>query len=120
MRFVPEAIRKRIRKTSLAQEAISQHADLSAFRDKPTLRLAIGLLVLALSFLLGWPAVAACGALALYFGEPLVVVVGGPGIYGFSWLLWAVAMYLLGKESYNYGRILLLWAVRRLVEGGEA
>jgi len=95
---------------------VADGADLSAFRNKPTLRLVTGLIVLALSFLLGWPAVAAFGIAAICLAEPLVVAIGGPAVYGFSWLLWALAVYLLGSESYKYGRIFLRWAVRHLVQ----
>jgi len=115
--LIPRAIRARIARTRFAREAIAQKADLSAFRDKPTLKLVTGLVVLALSFLLGWPAVAGFGIAAIYFREPLIVAIGGPAVYGFSWLLWALSMFLLGAESYKYGRIFLRWAVRRLVEG---
>jgi hypothetical protein len=116
LQLLPTALRERLARTHFASQAIADKADLSAFGEKPTPRLILGLLILALSFLLGWPAVAACGIAAVYFEEPLVLVVGGPGIYGFSWLLWAVSVYLLGKESYTYGRVFLRWAVRRMLE----
>jgi hypothetical protein len=52
-------------------------ADLSEFRERPTPRLITGLALMILSFILGWPAVFAFSALAVWFREPLLGAVGG-------------------------------------------
>jgi hypothetical protein len=102
--------------TQFARDAIEDRADLSPFKEKPSARLVIGLMILALSLILGWPVVAALGVAAVWVGDPYIVLIGGTAIYGFSWLLWAFSMYITGQESIKYGRIFLRWAVRRLVE----
>jgi len=107
---------RKLASTRFAERAIAEEADLSVFKQRPTFQLVVGLVLLALSMLLGWPAVAATGVLALLFDDPLLFLVGGPAVYGFSWLVWLGSLYFLGTESYRYGRIFLRWLVRRLVE----
>lgn len=105
-----------VERTHFARSALEEEADLSPFKERPSARLVVGLVILALSFTVGWPVVLLCGLLAVWFSNPYIVLIGGPAAYGFSWLLWAVSMYLTGHESYKYGRIFLRWWVRRLVE----
>lgn len=105
-----------IARTRFARQAIADNADLSIFKGRPTVRLVVGLVLIALSFILGWPAVGAFAIAAIYLESPLVVVIGGPAIYGFSWLLWAAGVYCTGVESYGYGRAFARWAVRKLLE----
>lgn len=109
-------IARSIHNTEFGREAVRDRADLSAFRDKPTVRLVLGLVILALSFVLGWPLVAAFGVAAIWFGNPYLALIGGPAAYAFSWGLWGIAMLLTGYESYKYGRIFARWATRRFIE----
>ncbi|MEI7671475.1 MAG: hypothetical protein WCK00_05125, partial [Deltaproteobacteria bacterium] len=45
--------------------AILDHpTDLSEFKERPTARLITGLILMGLSYVIGWPAVAALGVLA--------------------------------------------------------
>jgi hypothetical protein len=116
-------IASRLARTRFAQRAIAEQADLSPFRERPSLRLVLGVGLIGLAMLGGWPVVALTGIVALYTGEPLVFVIGGPAAYGISWVIWAVGMVLAGAENIKYGGIFLRWAVRRFVEkhgGGEA
>jgi len=96
--------------------AVSERADLSFFKKPPTWRTLFGVILIALSFLLGWPAVGVFGGLAYYLRKPLVVVIGGPATYGFSWLVWAVGTYFAGPEGVQAMNAFSRWAVRRLVE----
>ena len=102
--------------TKFAQEAIAEGADLSAFQEKPRPRLLFGLVLLGLSFALGWPLVAAFGVAAIWAGNPYLAVIGAPAAYLFSWALWGAAMWLMANESYDYGRLFMRWAVRAFVE----
>ena len=103
-------------RTKIAQEAIAAGADLSAFQERPKTRLLVGLVLLALSFVLGWPLVAAFGVAAIWAGNPYLAIIGGPAAYLFSWALWGVAMWLTANESYDYGRLFMRWATRAFVE----
>jgi hypothetical protein len=72
-----------------------------------------GLFLAAFAYLIGWPFILLLGYLAYCFGEPLVVVIGGPVEYGISHLTFLVGAYLAGAD---YARIFMRWATRRLFE----
>ena len=99
--------------TTFVHAAMAERADLSAFGEKPTPRVLAGVGVIGLSFLLGWPAVAALGLLSFHLETPWIVVVGGPLIYGFSHLVFLLGMYLSGAV---YSLIFCRWLVRVTME----
>jgi len=103
----------RIAATDFVRSAIAEQADLAAFRERPTARVLLGVFLIGLSFLLGWPAVAALGALSLYWETPWIVVIGGPLTYGFSHLVFLAGMYLSGAV---YSLIFCRWLVRVTME----
>ena len=100
-------------RTEFGKNAIREQADLGAFKDKPTPRIITGIFLMALSYLIGWPAVALFGVLAVYFGQPLIAIVGGPVIYGISHLVFYVGLYLAGAR---YSWVFLRWATRIFIE----
>ncbi len=106
----------RLAQTRMARRALEEKADLSAFREKPSLRLVLGVSLIGLSFLIAWPAITLCGIIAVAYDQPMVFVIGAPAFYATSWLVWALGMYLTGAENAKYGGILLRWALRRYVE----
>jgi len=93
--------------------SIKERADLSAFKEKPSLQVIAGVFLICLSSLLGWPAVAASGVLAVKLEEPLIAVVGGPLIYGLSHLVFLLGMYFSGAK---YTLIFCRWLSRVSVE----
>jgi len=107
------------------RQAIDERADLSPFKTRPSVRLVTGTFLILISMLFGWPIVLSVfGALALYYGQPLILVVGGPIVYGFSWLIWLLGMALVGLEGTKYAFVFLRWLVRvgveRLIGRGTA
>jgi hypothetical protein len=104
------------------KKILEEPADLSEFRERPTPRLIAGLVLMILSFILGWPAVAALSVLAVWFREPLIFVIGGPLTYGFSYVVFIVGAWLSKAPHYmgvllRYGaqrffRIILSWKER--------
>lgn len=99
----------RVAATGFVRQALADNADLSAFKGKPTPRVILGVAAIAISYVLGWPAVALLGFLAAYYGRAAIVVVGGPLIYGFSHLVFLLGMYLAGAQ---YSWIFLRWLTR--------
>jgi hypothetical protein len=95
------------------RSAIAERADLTAFREKPSPVIIAGVLSIGLSFLLGWPAVAGLGILALKLQQPWIVVIGGPLTYGISHLVFLFGMYLSGAL---YSLIFCRWLVRVTME----
>ena len=95
------------------RHAIDQRADLSEFRKPPTPKTIIGVLLIAVSFPMCWPAIAALGGFALYYHRPLLILIGGPVLYGVSHLVYLLGMWLSGEK---YARIFFKWAMRCWVE----
>ena len=104
---------KRISETQYVRSAIEEKADLSAFKEKPSIRVILGVSAICFSYIIGWPAISALGALAIYLSRPLLIAIGGPLVYGLSHLVFLLGMYLAG---YDYTKIFLRWATRVVVE----
>jgi hypothetical protein len=104
---------KKIANTPYARKAVEEKADLSAFKQRPTVRILLGVFMIGFSYVIGWPAVSALTGLAVYLQEPLVVIIGGPLTYGLSHLVFMAGMYLAGAK---YSAIFMRWATRMLVE----
>ncbi len=115
MRRIPFIARvvDRIADTPYARKAVEEKADLSAFKGKPSFRVLSGVFLIGFSYVIGWPAISALTALSVYFGEPLLALVGGPVMYGLSHLVFMAGMVLSGAK---YSAIFLRWATRMLVE----
>ena len=109
---IKQSIQK-IAATSFVRSAIEDQADLSAFKEKPSPKVFAGLLAIIVSYIIGWPAVAALGVLSIKLHEPWLVVVGGPVTYGLSHLVFLLGMYLCGAV---YSLIFLRWLTRISLE----
>lgn len=99
----------KLARTRYVRNAIKEKADLSAFRQRPSLRIIAGVSTMALSYVIGWPAVSLLAFLSAYYGKPLIVLIGGPLIYGISHLVFLLGMYLAGAK---YTRIFFRWMTR--------
>ena len=84
------------------RSAILEQADLSAFKEKPTLRILAGVFAIGFSFVMGWPAIAALGILSVKLQNPWIVAIGGPFTYGLSHLVFLFGMYLSGAKYSSY------------------
>ena len=116
-----------IKKTALyfarkefCKAAINECTDLGVLREHHTLPVIIGIFLIVVSFLIGIPAIFVVGIVAAWIKKPLVGVLGIPLVYGLSWLLLMLGMYLTGPE---YARALGKWFVKVVLEkilGDEA
>jgi hypothetical protein len=110
-------IRKKIAEYLASKKYIknimAQPADLSEFRERPTPRLIAGLALMILSFILGWPAVAALSVLAVWFRQPLIFVIGGPLTYGFSYVVFIVGAWL--SRAPHYMGVLLRYCMQYIL-----
>lgn len=103
----------KIAETGFVRSAIEERADLSAFKQKPTPMVLAGVLTIAVSFIIGWPAVAALGLLAAKLRQPWIAVIGCPLTYGLSHLVFLLGMYLSGAV---YSMVFLRWLTRISME----
>jgi len=101
--------------TSRGSRAIREQTDLRAFRERPSSRFLVGIGLILISYVLGWPMVGLFSFLAAYLQAPALLI-GGPVSYGFSHLVWAFGVYLAGRGSFRYAEILGLWCLRRTAE----
>jgi hypothetical protein len=109
-----QSLRRWLRQRRFVQRAIETPPD-PLFQRRPSARIVVGLVALGASYLLGWPAIAALGAVAAWLRQPKLLL-GGPLLYGFSWLVFAVGLALIGSKSVSAGRALGLALVRRLAQ----
>jgi hypothetical protein len=82
------------------QEILENPADLSEFKERMTPRLITGLILIALSFIIGWPAVAALSILAVWFKEPLIAIIGCPATYALSYVVFIIGAWLSRAPHY--------------------
>jgi hypothetical protein len=107
-------VRERLLRLAVVKRAFEDEP--TPLPEKPSPRLLTGLAAIALSYVVAWPAMTALGAVALYFKRPVWAAVGLPGLYGFSWLIWAAGMWLAGPESVAYARAFGRGLVRRFAQ----
>jgi hypothetical protein len=81
-------------------EILENPTDLSEFKERPTKRVIAGLVLMGLSYIIGWPAVAALSVLAAWFREPMIAVIGCPTTYGLSYLVFIVGAWLARAPHY--------------------
>jgi hypothetical protein len=104
---------KSVAKTKFASKAINDGADLSAFKEKPSVRILFGILLMGISYIIGWPAIVLFAGLSLYWHQPLIIVIGGPLLFGLAHLVFLAGMYLAGRK---YIMVFLRWATRVTLE----
>lgn len=103
---------QRLANIPYVRAALAEEIDLKALRIKqPTPRMMTGIILIGLSYILGWPAVATFGLMAVYFEEPLLAAIGGPAIYGFSYLVFFAGAWLAGAD---YAKLLMKYLTKLL------
>jgi len=108
------SLRRWLSRRRFVERALNTPPD-PIFSQRPSARIIVGLALLVASYLLGWPAIAALGAVAVWLRQPKLML-GGPLLYGFSWLVFAIGLALIGSKSVSAGRALGLALVRRLAQ----
>jgi hypothetical protein len=103
----------RLAETSYVRRALTEEIDLARLRRKPTPRMIAGLILIGVSYLIGWPAVAAFGFLAVYLEEPMIVIIGGPATYAFSYVVFFAGAWLAGAE---YAKTLTRYGIRKIFQ----
>lgn len=111
--YITKKIGLKLASLPYVKKAIEERTDLSSLKRTPDTRIIIGIFLVLFSYLIGWPAVGLLTIIAIYSGKPLIAVIGGPLIYGFSHVVFWVGMYLAGA---SYVGVFLRWAARTCVE----
>jgi len=100
-------------KKEYCRKAITEHADLSVFKEKLSARTYVGIFLVAFSYVIGLPAVPVLGMIAAWLNRPLIGFVGIPVTYGISWITFMFGMYLAGTKYIN---ALSSWITRVILE----
>ena len=99
----------KLSRTAYVRQAIADRADLSPFREPPTVRVIAGVGAIGFSYVIGWPLITFLGFVSIRLGMPAIVLVGGPVAYGLSHLVFMLGMYLAGAK---YTMIFMRWLTR--------
>jgi hypothetical protein len=113
LKTIRKKIAQKLAKTRFGMEALKEKADLSAFKQHPSFRVAVGIFLMGFSYILAWPCISVLGFIAYKFDRPLLIIIGGPILYITSHLVFLVGLYFAGA---NYAKIFMKWAVRRIIE----
>ena len=107
------AMARRLSRTRFGQKALTRPDGSGILKQKPTTRVYCGLALMALSYLTGLPALALLSYLSMKMSQPMIIVVGGPVVFGLVHIMFGVGVYLAGQ---NYAREALLWVTRRFLK----
>jgi hypothetical protein len=119
-------IRKKIARylagEKFVQKILENPADLSEFKERPTPRLIAGLVLMVVSFIMGWPAVAALSVLAVWFKEPLLFVIGGPVTYALSYVVFIIGAWMARAPHYlnTLARYTLQSFLKKILQGNQS
>jgi hypothetical protein len=102
-------IARRISGTKFGIEAVNENADLHAFKEKPSAMVLVGIFLVVMSYIIGWPMIGLFGALSLYWKEPLIIIVGGPLLFVVAHLAFLAGVFLAGGK---YVRPFIRWITR--------
>ncbi|MFW6401852.1 MAG: hypothetical protein ACOCY5_04225 [Desulfohalobiaceae bacterium] len=95
------------------RSAVKEKADLSLFKQKPSKKILLGLICIAVSYIICWPVISALGVFAVYIEQPELVLIGGPLIWTAAHFLCMFGTYLAGVE---HTKALTKWLARKFVE----
>ena len=112
--MIRRKIAKYLTKRKLIIKILENPTDLSEFKERPTARLIFGLILMGLSYIIGWPAVAALSVLAVWFREPMIAVIGCPMTYGLSYLVFIFGAWL--ARAPHYMGTLTKYAIQRFIK----
>jgi hypothetical protein len=101
-------------RTGYGEKVLAQEADLSALRRKPSFSLYMGLALIALSYIVGGPAIVLGGYMAVMGAGSWIMAAAAVAVFILVHLVFAAGAWLAGA---NYAAVLLHWVVRRFLLG---
>ena len=98
--MIQKKIKQYLAGTGIVQKIMKNTADLGEFKERPTPRLIAGLILMVLSFIMGWPAVFALSFLAVWLQEPMIAVIGCPTTYALSYVVFIIGAWMARAPHY--------------------
>ncbi len=107
------SIARKVAQTKFGQKSLSNSDGLSILKQQPGKRVYVGLVLMAMSFLISVPALAFLGYLSVKLSRPMTIAVGGPAVIILVHIVFGVGVYLAGQ---NYASKVLQWATKRFLQ----
>ena len=104
---------RKLAQTKFGQKSLTKPDGLSILKQKPDTRVYVGLVLTAMSFLIGLPALAFLSYLSVKLSKPMTIAVGGPVVFLLVHIMFGVGVYLAGK---NYALEVLHLATKRFLQ----
>jgi len=108
-----KSLSHKLTQTRFGQKALAQPDSHGFLKQKPTLRVYVGIGLVVLSYLIGLPTLALLGYLSLKLSKPMIIAIGGPVFYILIHIMAGVGVYLAGQ---NYVKEALLWVAKRFMQ----
>ncbi len=99
--------------TKFGQRSLTRPDGLSILKQQPGTRVYAGLVLLAMSYLIGLPTLAFLSYLSVKLNKPMIIAVGGPVIFLLVHIMFGMGVYLAGQ---NYAVEVLHWVTRRFLQ----
>ena len=103
----------RLAQTEFGQKSLTKPDRLSILKQQHSVRVYVGLFLLATSFLISLPTLAFFSYLSVKLTNPMIIAVGGPVVLLLVHIMFGVGVYLAGK---NYALEVLQWATKRFLQ----
>ena len=103
----------RLAQTKFGQKSLTKSDGLPVLKQQPGTRVYVGLVLMAISYLISLPALAFLGYLSVKLSKPMAIAVGGPVVFLLVHIMFGVGVYLAGQ---NYAVELLQWATKRFLQ----
>ena len=107
------SIARKLVLTKFGQKSLTKPDGLSILKQQPSTRVYVGLVLLAMSYLISLPALAFLSYLSVKLSKPMIIAVGGPVVFLFVHIMFGVGVYLAGQ---NYALGVLHWATKRFLQ----
>jgi hypothetical protein len=107
---------RKLAQTKFGQKSLTKPDGLSIMKQQPGTRVYVGLALIAMSFLIGLPALAFLSYLSVKSSKPMAIAVGGPLVILLVHIMFGVGVYLAGQ---NYAANVLQWATKRFLRKYE-
>lgn len=104
---------RKLEQTKFGQKSLTKPDGLSILKRQPGTRVYVGIVLLAVCFLIGLPALAFLSYLSIRLNKPMIFLVGGPFIFLLAHIMFGVGVYLAGQ---NYAAEMLHWATKRFLQ----
>ena len=104
---------RRLARTKFGQKSLNKQDEQFIFKRQLGTRVYIGLVLLVISLLMGFPALALLGYLSVKLSKPMLIAVGAPVVVLLVHIIFGVGVYLAGR---NYALEMLHLATKRFLQ----